>query len=204
MLPQPVAAALTARQQAAAILAARWLSAPSATRETLTQALGQALKDEEVARDAFYAGSDQLALPDRLALLHDKLAWLGVKYRAARGGYGVSLVPEWESQAEDTHTALASTYTDLINGYGQQLDTLDAVEAALARVELLRQGVLWTRLGLFPGSAEQALSEQLADASRQLWSRQGGAGLTVIAQDVDGVRFYLLAGSEPEKTQAQQ
>ena len=148
VLPQPVAAALTARQQAAANLAARWLSAPSSTRETLAQALGQALKDEEVARDAFYAGADQLALPDRLALLHDKLAWLGVKYRAALGGYGVSLVPEWESQADDVHTALASTYTELINGYGQQLDTLDSVEAALARVELLRQGVLWTRSGL--------------------------------------------------------
>jgi hypothetical protein len=201
VLPQSVASAMAARQQAAADLAARWLSASSASREALVQALGKALTDENAARDEFYAGADKLALPDRLALLHDKLAWLAVKYRAAQGGYGISLVPDWETQTEEIRTALANTYTELINGYGQQLDTLDAAEAAQARVELLRQGVLWSRLGLFPDHAEEALSQQLADASRQLWTRQGGAGLTVIGQDVGGRRFYLLAGSEPTKSQ---
>jgi hypothetical protein len=203
VLPQAVATALAARQQAAANLSARWLSASSSSRDALAQALGQALREEDIARDAFYAGADQLALPDRLALFHDKLAWLAAKYRVALGGYGISLVPEWEARTEELHTDLANTYTELINGYGQQLDTLDAVDAARARVELLRQGVLWTRLGLFPGSAEQALSEQLAEASRQLWTRQGGAGLTVIGQDVAGTRLYLLAGSEPTKAQGQ-
>ena len=139
-----------------------------------------------------------MSLADRLALLHDKLAWYVVKYRVAQRGYGVSLVPEWEAQVTDIATALSSTYTELINGYGQQLDTLDATEAVQARVELLRQGVLWTRLGLFPdANAEQTLSEQLAEASRQLRARQGNAGLTVTGQDIDGQRFYLLSGSEP-------
>lgn len=201
VLPEAVTAAIAARQRAAADLAARWLSASSASRHTLAQALGKALLDEDAVRAEFYAGADNLALPGRLALLHDKLAWLAVKYRAALGGYGVSLVPDWEAQTEEIRTALANIYTELINGYGQQLDTLDALEAALARVELLRQGVLWSRLGLFPDHAEEVLSKQLSDASRQLWTRQGGAGLTVIAQDVGGRRFYLLAGSEPAKLQ---
>ncbi len=95
---------------------------------------------------------------------------------------------------------MAEVFTALINGYGQQLDTLDEVEGVQARVELLRQGLLWTRLGLFTDDAEQVLSEQLAEASRQLWTRQGGVGLTLIAQDVQGVRFYLLAGSESALT----
>ena len=48
---------------------------------------------------------------------------------------------------------------------------------------------------------KQALSAQLAEASRQLWMRQGNAGLTVIGQDVDGQRFYLLSGSDPGAAQ---
>jgi hypothetical protein len=201
-LPEPVLMAMAGRQQAAATLAARWLSAGPSTRETLTEALAQALEAEDAARAEFYADAEGLPLADRLPLLYDRAAWLTVKYRAAQGGYGLSLVPEWETEAADIGTQLADTYTELINGYGQQLDTLDPVEALQARVELLRQGLLWSRLGLFPGYAEQTLSEQLAEASRQLWTRQGGVGLTVIGQDVQGQRFYLLSGSEG--TQGQQ
>jgi hypothetical protein len=91
--------------------------------------------------------------------------------------------------------ALAEAYTQLINGYNQQIDTLSPAVASQVRVELLRQSVLWSRLGLLPGSLEEVLSEKLADASQQLWTRQGNAGLTVVAQDVDGARFYLLSGS---------
>ena len=202
VLPETVADALAARQAAAADLAARWLSVSGSGRDTLAEGLGQALLAEDVAREEFYLGADELDLADRLALLHDKLAWLAIKYRVAQRGYGVSLVPEWETQVEEIAGALSATFTELINGYGQQLDTLDATEAVQARVELLRQGVLWTRSGLFPDTnAEQALGEQLAEASRQLWIRQGNAGLTVIGQDVDGQRFYLLSGSDPGAAQ---
>lgn len=198
VLPEAVVAAMAARQNAAADLAAHWLSTSGSGRDTLAQALGQTLLDEDAARSEFYQTADQLSLADRLALLHDKLAWLALKYRVAQRGYGVSLAPEWEAQVADIAAALSSTYTELINGYGQQLDTLDATEAVQARVELLRQGVLWARLGLFPdANAEKSLSEQLAEASRQLWARQGNAGLTVVGEDVDGRRFYLLSGSEP-------
>jgi len=76
------------------------------------------------------------------------------------------------------------------------LDTLDALEALMARVELLRQGVLWARLGILPADVETALSEQLGDASRQLSTRQGDAGLIITTQDVRSQRFYLLAGSD--------
>ncbi len=201
VLPQPVVGALAARQGAAANLAARWLASEPSTRTTLAQALGQALSDEDAARSEFYAGAEGLELADRLALLHDQMTWLSVKYRVASLGYGVSLVPEWEQQGSAIGQALAQTVTALINGYGQQLDTLDALEAVQARVELLRQGVLWSRLGLFHDQqAEALLSEQLAEASRQLWARQGGAGLTIVAQDVRGQRFYLLAGSDSSQS----
>lgn len=197
VLPPDVVAALAERQAAAAAMAARWFSVAPAGRTSLSEALGRALRAEDAAREAWYATADTLSTADRLPLLHDQVAWLTVKYRVAGRGYGVSLVPEWEEAREELAAALAKAYTDLINGYGQQLATLGPVEADQARLELLRQGVLWTRLGLFPDQqAEALLSEQLAEASRQVWARQGGAGLTIVVQDVQGQRFYLLAGAE--------
>ena len=204
VLPVAVSEAIVARQAAAANLAAWWLNAPPSGRaepvlarqQGLAEALGQALVAEDAARSAFYAGAGDLPLADRLALLYDQVAWLTIKYRAARGAYGVSLAPAWETQVAELQSALVDAYTNLINGYGQQLDTLSPAEAAPARVELLRQGVLWTRLGLFPDHAEEALAEQLSEAASQLWTRQGGAGLTIVVQENQGQRFYLLSGSE--------
>ncbi|MGQ9841000.1 MAG: hypothetical protein ACUVR4_10885 [Anaerolineae bacterium] len=197
VLPQAVTAALAQRQAAAANLAGRWFSVAPAARASLADALGQALRNEDAARLEWYAGADALSMADRLPLWHDQVAWLTVKYRVAGRGYGLSLVPEWEQERAELAAALAGAYTDLINGYGQQLAQLDPLGAAQARLELLRQGVLWARLGLFPDrGAEALLSEQLAEASRQLWTRQGGMGLTIVVQDVQGQRFYLLSGAD--------
>ncbi|MGQ9766580.1 MAG: hypothetical protein ACUVSS_04470, partial [Anaerolineae bacterium] len=197
VLPQAVTVALAQRQAAAANLAGRWFSVAPAARASLADALGQALRNEDAARLEWYAGADALSMADRLPLWHDQVAWLTVKYRVAGRGYGLSLVPEWEQERAELAAALAGAYTDLINGYGQQLAQLDPLGAAQARLELLRQGVLWARLGLFPDRGTEALlSEQLAEASRQLWTRQGGMGLTIVVQDVQGQRFYLLSGAD--------
>jgi hypothetical protein len=127
--------------------------------------------------------------------LYDRIAWLTVKYRVASRAYGISLVPAWEQKIAEDRTELTKAYVELVNGYGQLLDTLPPAQAALARVELLRQAVLWGRLGLFPDYPEETLSAQLGEASSQLWARQGNAGLTVVLQDANGKRFYLLSGS---------
>jgi len=199
-LPPAVAAAMAARQQAAARMASRWRSSAASGRAALTEALSQALEAEDAARATFYAQAGGLPLPDRLAALHDWAAWLSIKYRVARGAYGTALAPAWQAQTEEIRVELAGVYTDLINGYGEQLDTLATGDALLARVDLLRQGLLWTRLGLFPdGQAEMILSDQLVEASRQLWTRQGGVGLTVVVQAREGQRLYLLSGADKQQ-----
>jgi hypothetical protein len=196
VLPESVGSQVVARQQAAAQAAAKWFNADEASRAQLAKGLGDALLQEDQARSEFYSSAAGLSTADRLALLHDQIAWFTMKYRVARGDFGVSLVPAWEGQREQVRAALADAYTQLVNGYGQQIDALSPASASQARVELLRQGVLWSRLGLLPGNLEATLSEKLADASRQLWTRRGNAGLTVVVQEVDGKRFYLLSGSE--------
>jgi hypothetical protein len=200
VLPVSVGTKVAARQQAAAGAAAGWFDADEATRSGLARNLEEALVQEDQARSEFYSAATDLSAADRLAMLHDQIAWLTIKYRVARGDFGVSLVPAWEGQVEQVRAALSEAYTQLINGYGKQVDTLEPASASRARVDLLRQGVLWSRLGLLPGSTDEALSEKLADASRQLWTRQGNAGLTVVVQEVGGKRFYLLSGSEPSRS----
>ena len=196
-LPQPVVTATTARQQAAAQMAARWLGAAPSTRNALLDTLGQALLAEAAARAAFYASAAKLPDADRLTLLHDRVAWLTTKYRIARGAFGAALVPEWASQVEAIRDELVGAHTDLTNGYGQQLVTLLPADAGPARVELLRQSLLATRLGLFPDpGAEKPLSDQLLTASRDLWTRQGGEGLVNIVQEAQGQRYYLLSRSD--------
>jgi hypothetical protein len=195
VLTTSVVSKVVARQQAAAQAAAKWFNADEATRANLARNLSDALLQEDQARSQFYSAAAGLSPADRLALLHDEVAWLTTKQRVARGDFGVSLVPAWGEQIEQVRTALSETYTQLINGYGQQVDALDPASASQARVELLRQGVLWSRLGLLPGNIEVVLSEKLAEASRQLWTRQGNAGLTIIVQEAGGKRFYLLSGS---------
>jgi hypothetical protein len=194
-LSDSVVEALAARQQAAAQLAGRWFQAGGSEKDELARRLGDALIREDAARSELYGTVSNLSPEDQLALLHDQIAWLTIKYRVARGDYGLSLVPAWEQDVAGVGTALTEAYTRLINGYGSQIDTLVPADATRVRVELLRQGLLWSRLGLLPAGVEDVLSEKLSDASRQLWTRQGNAGLTVAEQDVDGSRFYLLSGS---------
>ena len=43
------------------------------------------------------------------------------------------------------------------------------------------------------------LSDQLVEASRQLWTRQGGVGLTVVVQAREGQRLYLLSGADKQQ-----
>jgi hypothetical protein len=198
VLSPEVTEAIVTRQGAAARLAAGWLSAPPSQRQALTEDLAAALIAEDHARQLLYADPDRLELADRLALWHDQITWLTVKTRVAHGDYGLSLVAAWEEEAEAIRAALIDAYYALVNGYGQQLDVLSPAESIPARVELRRQAVQWTRLGLFPdpdGETETALREQLLEASSQLWTRQGNAGLAIVVQEVGGRRFYLLSGA---------
>ncbi|HEX9115095.1 MAG TPA: hypothetical protein VGA61_03440, partial [Anaerolineae bacterium] len=199
VLPARVVAATQARQAAAAALAARWLTADTAARLSLATGLGDALRAEDVARTDFYAGLSALSEANQLSMQHDRVAWLTVKVRVARGGYGTTLVPDWEGQASQIGADLAAAYTDLINAYGRRLAALEPGMADQGRMQLLQQGLLWVRLGLFPDRVEASLSQQLVDVSRQVWTRRGSAGLVVAVQDVEGRRYYLLAGGNPAK-----
>ena len=202
VLPPEVAAAISQRQGAAAALAARWLAAEADERTALASALGDALLAEDAARMDAYARLGDLNDADRLALLYDQVAWQTIKYRAANRAYGVSLVPAWEAQTEAIAQGVAAAYTELINSYGRRLDSLDTASLNVARVELLRQGLLWSELGLFPGDAGGELGRQLVEASGQLRLRLGDIGLSIAINEETGVPFYILRSGDAPIPQA--
>jgi hypothetical protein len=82
------------------------------------------------------------------------------------------------------------------------LDALDAASFDTARVELLRQGLLWSRLGLFPGDGGGELGRQLIEASEQLRQRQGETGLSISTSEEAGVPFFVLRGDRSRLEQA--
>jgi hypothetical protein len=96
VLPSEVAAAISQRQEAAANLAARWLAAEAVERTALATTLGDALLAEDQARTDAYARLGDLSEADRLALLHDRITWLGIKI--APPADIISLVPSWEAR----------------------------------------------------------------------------------------------------------
>jgi hypothetical protein len=203
VLPADVTAAIVARQAAAAALAAGWLQASPTARAQLATALGSALSDEDAVRARFYGREPSLSPADQLAMLHDQVAWLTIKYRVARLAYGTSLVAAWEGNAPQIASQLSAAYSNLIDSYSRRLDTLAAGDAEVGRLQLLQQALLWVRLGLLPAPVEATLSAQLSSASQQLWTRRGSAGLVIITQDADGQHFYLLSGSNAAPSEAQ-
>jgi hypothetical protein len=91
---------------------------------------------------------------------------------------------------------MAANLTELVNGYGRQLDTLSAADALPARIELLRVALLWVRLGILPGTVEKTLAEQLETAASDLWTRRGGAGLRITSQRLGERTVYVLKGGD--------
>ena len=72
------------------------------------------------------AGTPQLST--QISIIRERINWLSIKYRVARRGYGISLVPEWEAEAEQIRAELTKSY--------ELLFALYAAWLAVAFVEL--------------------------------------------------------------------
>ena len=152
-----ITAAISARQQAATLLADRIALTNGVDIDPERQALGQALLAEDQARSQFYqqARGGAVSLPQQTWLLYDRIGWLATKLRMAQLGYGISILPEWEQHAGEIAAELGGAYND----YAAALDAAAAAlatpgEQALQRVEnqmwLARQAEhgLYTSIGL--------------------------------------------------------
>jgi len=139
--------------------------------DELIRTLGDRLYEEDGMRSDYYTSQYDQA-PDasaQLGILADKLKWLALKYRVARLGFGLSIVPEWESDVETIKQDLNDTYADYIAITQQQARGLDKQDEANRSAEdVLRTAIVAGRWGLYPQYDEADLRSQLDTVSQAL------------------------------------
>ncbi len=133
--------------------------------------LTDALLAEDDARLAYYdkqiAQTKEVAV--QIALWRDKLAWLALKYRVARGGFGVSLVSDWEKDRAAIADDMNAAYDEMFRlSEAQAAAQSKTPDSASAQEDVLRQELIAARWGWYGGAAEQDVIEQLDTVTLKL------------------------------------
>ncbi|HEX7592963.1 MAG TPA: hypothetical protein VF429_02225, partial [Anaerolineae bacterium] len=160
--------------------------------------LGDALVEEDNARQAYYDQQFALAKDPavQIALERDKINWLALKYRAARGAFGTDLVPAWSKDAK----TIAADWNDAWS----QFDQLEQAQAAAlpkapdalkATEDVQRRTLIAVRWGWLDGTSESDLRNQLNDTTQKL--RDANApDLLIDTLTRNGKTIYLLVPAE--------
>lgn len=185
----------TRAQELAALLVERGGHAPPSS----VRALNEALIEEDRQKLPFY--ERELATATQLSKKIDitlaKIEWLSIKYRMARRGYGLSIVPEWEAQAEQIRADLTKTYETLFALYADFIIALPEVsQIDQATEERLRREILAGELGRYPNYPEEQRRKQLLDATNQLKTTQPELGVFVDVKIVADQEMFALVAQE--------
>jgi hypothetical protein len=182
-------------QELAAILVDRGGKAPEAT----VAALREALIEEDRQKIPFYEGELATAarLSKKIDITQAQIEWLTTKYRVARRAYGISLVPEWEAQAEQIRADLTKTYERLFALYADLIVALPEVsQIDRATEERLRREILAGELGRYPNYPEEQRQKQLSDATNQLEATQPEIYLLIGVDTVADEEMYTMTARE--------
>jgi len=187
-------------QELAALLVERGGHAPQSAKDALKDAL--IIEDEQ--KLPFY--KDELAVATQLSRKIDvtiaQIDWLSTKYRVARQAYGLSIVPEWEAEAEQIRADLTKTYETLFALYADLIIALPEVsQIDKATEERLRREILVGELGRYPNYPEEQRRKQILDASHQLITTQPELNVFVGVGEVAGREMYRLISPEVSDSQ---
>jgi len=199
-LSQPeVEAARKRRVAAARSLIDRLKAVPEEVPNDLLGDLAQALRAEDEARHEFYEAqlSGAIKMATRVALARAKIEWLTIKHRVASGGYGLSIVPEWEGQLAQIRSDLNAAYKELYVFRGEQVIALpQASDIDRAWADLIQEEIEAGRLELYPNYPEEQLISKLREATAKLIAAGQDRGLRVEASPQNGVNIFFLAAGE--------
>jgi hypothetical protein len=165
--------------------------------QNLVSNLGDTLYQEDGLRKDYYDAQYAAAAdaPARAAVLLDRIHWLGIKLRAARGGFGLALVPEWETDSQNIAKDLSDAFDQLFQISEQQAGSATkAAEADLQVDDVLRAELVAGRWGLY-NYDEKDLRSRLDDISMRLRDEQVPA-LRLEGYQRGAVTFYLLVPDE--------
>jgi hypothetical protein len=194
-LPASAQAAEAARWQAAQELAIKLLESEGSASQTAVRALAEALVREDQEKSTYFAGEINTAsqLSRRTDFIFAQIAWLSIKYRVARRGYGLSLVPQWEAEAEQIRADLTKSYENLFALYADVVVALpEASQLDQATEEKLRYEILAGELGRYPNYPKEQRQKQLSDITNQLISTQPEANLFVGTSTVKNEQMFTL------------
>ncbi len=138
--------------------------------EDKIRSLGDRLYEEDGLRQEYFdAQFKSTAAPAlQAAVLRDRINWLALKLRVARGGFGVSLVSDWEPDAKKIATELSDMYDELFKLSEQQAAAADQTVTADRQVEdVLRAELVAGRWGLYAYD-ENDLRTRLGEISEKL------------------------------------
>ena len=161
----------------------------------LVTALREALIVEDQAKLPYYdsqlAATPQLSV--QISVVQARINWLSVKYRIARRGYGISLVPEWETQAESIRAELTKSYELLFALYADLIVAIpNADQIDLATEEILRRENLAGTLGRYPNYPAEQRVAQLLQATAHLVESRPGEKMRVVVLPYAGVDSFVL------------
>jgi tetratricopeptide (TPR) repeat protein len=154
-------------QQLAALLVERGGNAPEETYLDLRQALIQedeqklSLLEEELVATPQVSG--------KINVIATQIKWLTTKYKIAKLGYGISLVPEWETDVVQIEAQLTQSYARLFELYDELIVALPEVsQINEAKQEKLRREILFGELGQYPNYPKEMLHQQLVEVTNQI------------------------------------
>jgi hypothetical protein len=165
--------------------------------QDLIQTLGAKLNDEDGTRQAYYDAQLKSATDPALqaALLRDKISWLALKLRVARGAFGLSLVAAWEPDATKIATELSDTFDEFYKLTEQQATaTNKTVDADRQLEDVLRAELVSGRWGLYTYD-ENDLRSRLGDVSNKLRDDQVPT-LRLDSFQRANLTYYLLVPDE--------
>jgi hypothetical protein len=158
-------------------------------------ALRDALMAEDQAKlpyfDSQLATTPQLSV--QISVVQARIDWLSIKNRVARRGYGLSLVPEWEAQAEEIRAELTKSYELLFALYADLIVAMpDAEQIDLATEEILRREILAGTLGRYPNYPAEQRVAQLIQATAHLVESKPEQRMRVTVLPYGGVDSFVL------------
>lgn len=160
--------------------------------------LERALLAEDRLRQQVYA--DGLAnssdLLQRVAHARAAMQWQALKWRVARQGFGMALVPTWESHLREIEATLGKACDDYyLLAHDAAISAPAQTEAAHTAVYTIRDQIKMGRLGLPPSGQEAELVRALDKASRLLSDLEPGN--LVVAVKTNGGRTQLTVVAKP-------
>jgi hypothetical protein len=160
--------------------------------------LRDALVDEDSARQSFY--DEQLALAKdpavQAALWRDRANWLMLKYRTARGAFGIDLVPEWSKDAKTIAVDWSDALTEFYRLQESQVAALPkAADATQASEDFMRRELIAARWGWLSAANENDLRSALSDVTQKLRDAQS-TGLFLDTLTRNNKLIYLLLPDE--------